>query len=576
MKTARTLRLVAHLSLTTGSLTAASLNAASLGAVLAASVLLPACADENDPGTWVKRLDDPAQRPQAIKRLAQFFDDAMSKSEKNRDDPQVKGLLDQIAEPLAKQYTAGNLDEKTRKDLIKVLADMRDPRTGPALAKALNEYEPGKNDEDVKYAAQAVKGMAEDGKLADQNLIDALWNCFSKFQASKAKSINLVQDLHDAVLTVKSPSYATKALDKLSAPVDPKIPEQSLDQIQFWQRTAIQVLKELKYGPAARPLVTMMLTPSKRDLFATASSALMAIPKEAEPLLIAALKGTDPDFAKLEAMWDQKSYQMMIADALAWISRPAGRDAALAALDAADNDGNRAGIAQTLYRYPSDPRVVPAFLAAYKRIPDSSDNALIGGNPHVPLILAAANLYDTSLCDWLLNEIATAKGDEKDATALLGLSSAMKIMSPQQAGNVGKAVARDGTPRESDMYKLANGVTQKCGTDASCYVKVLNDPIPSSPPTANMAAIKAAYMAAIYGNAATRRELVNVIERVRDGGARLSVAQAILHLSPQGDVNTAVALEKIVDADAKTGNKAVMSDDDALAKVALMLRSRAM
>ena len=69
---------------------------------------------------------------------------------------------------MSKQYVAGNLDEKTRKDLMKFLADTRDPRTGPALAKALNEYEPGKNDEDAKYAAKAVEGLAQAKKLVKE------------------------------------------------------------------------------------------------------------------------------------------------------------------------------------------------------------------------------------------------------------------------------------------------------------------------------------------------------------------------------------------------------------------------
>src|SRR4051812_9961501 len=151
-------------------LSLAALTASS--ACVAVSASLAGCADENEPKTWVKRLDDPAQRAGAIKRITQFFEDDMTKANKNREDPTVQGLLNDIVDPMTKQYTAGNLDEKTRKELMKFLADTRDPRTGPALAKAFNEYEPGKNDEDVKYAAQAVKGLAESKKLADQNVKD--------------------------------------------------------------------------------------------------------------------------------------------------------------------------------------------------------------------------------------------------------------------------------------------------------------------------------------------------------------------------------------------------------------------
>src|ERR1700691_293262 len=158
MKTARTVRLVAHLCLT----------AVGGTTILASGALLSACNDENDPATWVKRLDDPIQRAAAIKRLQSVYDDATTKANKNTDDPKVKALVDTIVEPLTKVYTSATLDEKTRKDLIKLLADMRDPRAAPAWAKAFNEYEAGHNDEDVKFSAQAISALAKAGKLTDQ------------------------------------------------------------------------------------------------------------------------------------------------------------------------------------------------------------------------------------------------------------------------------------------------------------------------------------------------------------------------------------------------------------------------
>jgi hypothetical protein len=200
----------------------------------------------------------------------------------------------------------------------------------------------------------------------------------------------------------------------------------------------------------------------------------------------------------------------------------------------------------------------------------------------VPLVIAAANLYDTSLTDWMLKEIATAKGDEKLATGLLGLSTAIKLMAPNQIGAVTAAVAKEAPALEADMgasthpsemLKPAAAVTQKCGQDAACYVKVLDEPIPSSPPTASMGALKACYMAGIYGNAGTRQELVNRVEKVRNGAVRLSLVQAILRLAPQGDAAQAATLEKLVAADQAAGTT---DGDDAVVKVAMMLRARAM
>jgi hypothetical protein len=129
------------------------------------------------------------------------------------------------------------------------------------------------------------------------------------------------------------------------------------------------------------------------------------------------------------------------------------------------------------------------------------------------------------------------------------------------------------------MYDYASQVLDKCGTAASCYVTVLDDPIPSSPKTANFRAIKASWMAVIYGEPSaadsTRHALLDRIDKVKDAEARLSVVEAIDELAPKGDVATADALDKIVASDTLAGDKNVLMADDSVVKVALRLRARA-
>lgn len=576
MKTAK----LAH-TLSTLTLAAASYAmplAASAGFVVATGATLTACADENDPKTWVKRLDDPAQRGPAVKRLQQFFEDGMTNANKNREDPKVKALLDDIVEPLTKQYTGGTIaDEKTRKDLIKFLADTNDPRTAPALAKALKDYEPKKNEEDVKFAAQATKTLANAGKLTDQGLIDALWECFSKFRASQSNSSNLVIELHDAVLAVKHPSYGPKAVEKLAAPVDPKSPDSMLEQVQFWQKTAIQVIGELKFGPAAKPLVVTLLTPTKADLRATARTALLRMPKEAEGPLLAALKGTDPDLAKLASEYPEKAYVAVLSESIAYISRNAGRDALVDALGAADNDQNRTVLAMNLVHFPAEQKTQDAFLAAYNKIDPKAGIALMGGgNGRGILLQASSHFYDAKLVDWIVKEKNAAKGDQADEISPGAIDAMIKLMKADQVKTVGIVVGQlTGPATEKDKYNAASKVVEKCKEDASCYAKVLDEPIPSAPETAKMGAIKACWMAAMVGNEGTRKELLGKVDKIKDGGVRLALVEAIDHLAPKGDVAAADALDKIVDADRASGNKLLMQADDAVAKVSLKLRSRA-
>lgn len=576
MKTAK----LAH-TLSTLTLAAASYAmplAASAGFVVATGATLTACADENDPKTWVKRLDDPAQRGPAVKRLQQFFEDGMTNANKNREDPKVKALLDDIVEPLTKQYTGGTIaDEKTRKDLIKFLADTNDPRTAPALAKALKDYEPKKNEEDVKFAAQATKTLANAGKLTDQGLIDALWECFSKFRASQTNSINLVTEIHDAVLAVKHPSYGPKAVEKLAAPVDPKSPDSMRDQVQFWQMTAIQVIGELKFGAAAKPLVVTLLTPTKGDLRATVRTALLRMPKEAEGPLLAALKGTDPDLAKLASEYPDKAYVAVLSESIAYISRNAGRDALVEALGAADNDQNRTVLAMNLVHFPAEQKTQDAYLAAYNKIDPKAGIALMGGgNGRGILLQASSHFYDAKLVDWIVKEKNAAKGDQADEISPGAIDAMIKLMKADQVKTVGIVVGQlTGPATEKDKFNAASKVVEKCKEDASCYAKVLDEPIPSAPETAKMGAIKACWMAAMVGNEGTRKELLGKVDKIKDGGVRLALVEAIDHLAPKGDVAAADALDKIVDADRASGNKLLMQADDAVAKVSLKLRSRA-
>lgn len=545
-----------------------------LGAfALVAATSLAACADENDPSTWAKRLDEPAQRVDAIKRLDGMFNAAMGSANNNRDDASVKKVLDAAVEPLAKTYTSAQLDEKTRKELIKELADMGDPRAAPAFAKAFKDYEPGKNDEDVKFAAQGTTRIAKDGKLTDQGLIDALWDCFAKFQPSKAKSINLVKDLQTAVKTVKHPSYGPKAVALLSRPVNnPDNPEVAMDELQFWQLTAAQIVGDLKFTPAVKPLVTVLMTPSKKALTFPVRLALHKMYKEASPELVKALKG-EGDYQKLAESYPEKAYVPLIAEPLAYISRPDGKDAIVDALNAATSDQNRVALATYLTYFPSDPKLVKAYTDAYAKVPATATIAMMGGgNGHAILASSAANFFDPSLTEWIVKEVAAAKGDAADVMPPQALPAAIKLMTPDQTKVVGDQVNKiPGAAIEKDMFTAAQKVVDKCKKDAGCYVGVLDTPVPSAPPAAKMGHVKAVFSAVENAGGDTKAKLVDKLERIKDGSVRLALLEAIDHLSPQGDAALADKLEKMVDTERAAGTTA---GTDEMYRVALKLRSR--
>jgi hypothetical protein len=542
----------------------------------------------------VKRLDDPAQRPQAIKRLGQFYEDSLSKAGNKRDDANVKKMLDVIVGPLTKTYVAGGLDDKTRKDLIKELADMHDPRTEPALAKALSDFELGKTNDDVKFAAESVGVMAKAGVKLDKSVVDGLWTCFLKYKPSVTNSIQGTQAIHDAILAVKDPSYGDKAIVAIKAPalLDDKTQANGTkkvnDQLEFWQTTAIQVIKELQYKAAAKPLVEVLMTHNKLGVANLALAALQRMPKEAEPFLAAGLTGSDPDLKNLQGDWDKdKGYVPILVNALAYTSTDKARDDLLAYLPELDSDLNRAAAAQMLIWFPTSPKTIGAFKGIYAKLPPITDK---GGNDtgseRAQLLGVASEFFDASMGPWALSESANAKGVNMLSAKVGAIQSAIKLMGPADKANVEKALSnleksglsvaekKQVADNVRAVFKYASEAVDKCNLDSNCYVKVLEDPIPQTI-NANWKAIKAAQMAGIHGNEATRKALIAHIPKVTNPGARLAMAVAINHLAPKGDVADADALDKIVADDTKRKDREALKGDDALTKVALMMRARA-
>lgn len=354
----------------------------------------------------------------------------------------------------------------------------------------------------------------------------------------------------------------------------------------WWQLTSVQLLSEQRYPKAVKPLIVTLLTPTKTStLGATIQFALLKMAKESEPELIKALGGQDPDYVKASEGFEDKAGIGVVAEVLAQLGRPAGRDAILAALPNAETDTARTELAQALVQMPNDPRVEPAFLDAYKKLTWDSSDKLIGSlKPRAALAQQSANFYDPKLIDWLLKELKKAP----DYSArLLQLEAAFKLMTPDRKSDVADAMAKLKKEAPADIFALsqqmfenASAALDRCKMETSCYVSLIEQPIPAGSPTANWKAIKATWMAVIYGGGAsanaTRGELLKRMDKVRNPGARIALCEAIDELAPGGDPSAADALDKIVAADTKNGDKELGATDNTVAQVAWRLRVRGM
>jgi HEAT repeat protein len=551
---------------------------------------LVGCKDDSQPDYWVAKLEDQSWRPRAIKRLEQFYEDVITKSNKDTASPEVKALLDKIAEPLSKAYVQyyDDYDTKTRVSLIKLISSFRDPRTEPAIKKALDEFakhpKTDKDNADVKWAARAA------GLLKSATLGDPLLQAFMKLRASTMLGGITYKDLNEAMSDMKQQSWAGPLRTMMEADIvlpkgagDKDKIDPYRDQL-FWQTTAAKLLGELKDPAAVDPLLKVMLDPAKADVQMTALLALVKIGKPVLPEAIKLLKGENEKlkaFATRRAKEtgaekvDEESYQKTAALILGTMGRPEAIAPMVEMLKNLKSDGTKALIAREIAKLPETNESKEAFKAVFESTP--MDATIPPGDPALQLLAeSAAQFYDPGLIDWLLvrAEKTAGSGDDKTAFQSTVLATVLKLAKPNQLDTVRAAVKKYGTQMEKDFLGMAEKQLKACGDRVQCYLTEIEKGENQEQKT-QFAAIKAAYMIGIFGNDQSRSELIDRLGAIDNAAVRYAAAQTIDQLSPKGSKEAAKKLNAIIEANEKTADSNKIAGDAPLKQVMYRIESRA-
>jgi HEAT repeat protein len=543
------------------------------------------CADEGEPSTWVKRLDDPATRPAAASRLIQFYEDRMTQDKGDRSGPLVKPLLEQIVEPMAQRCVAGDMDERTSSKLIKFLADTRDPKAEACFTKVLKDYKPEAKEaeENVRWVARAVGAM----KL--KSVAAPLMEVFMNLRPSKLKKEpELYRDVHDAMVQLADPAWEAQLLDRMNRPIADRKDVQNLRDEVYWQTTAAELLGQLKSAAAVKPLIKAVLSPMKADIAPTAINALIKIGKPAVAPAIALLRSEDkelmtyckdenlkaaagPDGKVPEAAQKtaEKAHVGTAVIILSTIGREEAAPALLGVIDKLDKDDNlsRAIIARELPKLPKTADTIKAFEAVFEKTPTSL-SIPPGTGARESLLEQAGYFFDAGMVPWIVKNALELKGDAEDIDSIraASLTTALKLMTPEQVGDVEKlygvkANGPDGKPTTlGKAYDKENKITKDllaaCGTKVDCYFGKLVEPA-SQTKEMQFQGIKSAYMIGVLGGPEVRQKLVDSMPKLSNAALRLVSVQIIDHLSPKGDAGLAAALQKIVDDGeaSKDGNR---------------------
>lgn len=566
------------------------MGTAVMSTVVVASSVLIGCENENEPPYWLKKLDDAKWRPAAVERLTQFLDDALTRAEGNMEDPQVKALKDQVIEPLTKVYVEsyGELDTKTRVNLIKLLADFKDERAVPALKKAFEEFakrpRETKDEQDIKWAIRAY------GKMGSKELAGPVLAAFEALKAHTQLGGVTYKDYSKAMAAQPDPSWEPTLIkiiqNKVKHPEEGKNKTQQRDLIDpfrdemFWQVTAAQVLGELKSKAAVEPLAKMLVDPSKKDFVVTVIRALVKIGQpsvekaaamfdEKDPVVVYG-KERDKEVRDAKEVVKGNPFIGMAATIVGATGRADGVPVLLKALEKPGLSAEeKAMIAKELPQLPTSQPAQDAFKKTFEGIGADSIEGLVA------LAASAALFYDSKMVDWLLEQTANAKGSgqEKQALQQTLLVSALQVATAKQWPAVTAAAKKYGGKEIEELLKPATAVVEACKDSVDCYLKEV-EKSENMKRENQFAGIKAAYMIGILGDSKARDALVERLPSLENGSIHDIAAQTIDQLSPNAAPEVVQALEDRIEKNEKSADTGKLANNNTLTRVSARISVR--
>lgn len=564
-----------------------------LGTALPAAVSVTAlfaigCKDESQPEYWVDKLNEPSWRARAVNRFEQFFEDALTRANKDLKAQEVQDLINKSVDPLTKAYVEGadQLDPKSRVTLIKLLSGYKDKRTEPALKKAFTDFaknpRTSKDDVDIKWAAIAVSDM----KL--ESAAGPMLEAFLKLRANTMLGGMVYKDYNAAMLSMPSKSWVGPLIQKLEAEVTRPQGKKNKDAIedymdqQFWQTTAAALLGKIGDPAAVEPLIKVILDPAKVDFQATAVVALIQLGKPAMDTAVKLLKGdeklTSYCLRRIKDTGGEVKGKPCVQSAaiiLGSIGRPEAIPAMIEVLKSESDEPTKAIIARELPKLPATPDSTAAFKATYESLGVGA--SIPPGQPALEVLTeASGGFFDPGLVPWLLARADSIKGGEADERKALQQSvtvTSIKLCKPDQLPLVKRAVASYGTQLEKDLLAQAEGLLKACGDRAPCYVEAIQKSENQDRKT-QFTGIKAAYMAGIFGNEQTRDEIVSRLDNIDNAAVRFVSAQAIDKLSPKGSKPAVEKMNAIIERNAKSPDRDKAMGDAPLKQVMYRLSAR--
>ncbi len=263
-----------------------------LGLLCAAGLLMLVVSchpDDNDPKGQAGDLGDPVRREFALGRLQSIFATRLSDAKGDRSAAPIKEFNDQTWEALVKGYLDHPEDTQNGLRILSLMNEMRDPRTLPALIKALDWTAEVSED----HAVTAALTMTEVDIPTEQrgDVVAAICKAVTRVDGARGADNRMRKSFIEVLGKLKD-KRATDTLVKIALKRD-------ASQNFLFNILAAQQLVGIADPAATAPMIKAlywfdMNNPAMR-MDDVATSALVAIGKPALEPLLATLRGQNAE-----------------------------------------------------------------------------------------------------------------------------------------------------------------------------------------------------------------------------------------------------------------------------------------
>jgi HEAT repeat protein len=528
----------------------------SVAAVVFCALSLFGChPDDNDPKGQAEDLADPVRREFALGRLQSIFSTRLSEAKGDRKQPSLVEFADQTHELLTKAYLDYPEDKQNGLRMLSLMNEMRDPRTLPALIKALDWTAEVSED----HAVTAALTMTEIDIPADKRaeVVAAICKAVLRIDGARGADNRMRKSFIEVLGKLKDKG-ATDTLTKIALKRDASqnflfniLAAQQLVSIADPAATQAMV-KALYWFDANQPQMRM------NDV---ATSALVAIGKPALEPVLKALRGEDAEVNDIIKLYIEAIKQkdaeaaskidpktVISAEATFTLGKLGFRDSleALIAESKSDNEDRRFSAAIALVSIVRTPEDTARIVAELKRVYGAAKKMM-----RPQLLVALRHAYAPELMPFFL-DVIKGKEDELPAIRLYAFQAYALLANKAEMASV------KGLFEKEELFSMQLkdhaplfAVADECDGDVSCWTgKLKGDD--------KIVLRKAASMLARFGrgNAAAIAALVPLLGH-RDLEVRNEALGALDFIADKGSKE---AVAKIDELEAIEGGRSIWNN----------------